>query len=180
MRKWVGLAALSLAVATGGAIAKDQKKPSQKAAAAAPMFDDLIACRTATDDAARLACYDRTVSVVQAAYAGRQLVVLDQEGVRRAKRSIFGFSIPRFKLFGGSGADEPEVLEIEGKLTAVRALPYDHYSFALDDGSVWQTTDPEPYETPKVGQMLKIRAGAVGSYFARYASGRGTKVKRVR
>src|SRR5437773_11749766 len=69
----------------------------------------LIGCRSITDSAQRLACYDRQAEAVSKALASKELVVIDKARANAAKRSLFGFSIPDFGgLFGGGGDEVTE------------------------------------------------------------------------
>lgn len=145
-----------------------------------PVFDNLLACRGIGDAAARVACYDTAVAALQEARDKKEVVVLDREGVKQAKRSIFGFSLPKLKLFGGSDKDEPEVTEITSTLSEVKPASYGLYFYALEDGSVWQTTEPQGASEPRRGQSITIKAGMLGSYISHVGKDRGVKVKRIR
>ena len=108
-----------------------------------------------------------------------RIVVLDRGDVQRAKRSLFGFSLPRIRLFGGSDADEPEVQEIESTLTGARSAGGNRWDLTLADNTRWQTTDASSTFFPRQGQSVKIEAGMLGSYSAKIGSGRAVKVKRI-
>ena len=82
----------------------------------------LIACRSITDSAQRLACYDRQAAAVEKGIATKELVVIDKARATQAKRSLFGFSIPNFGgLFGGA---EDEVKEISSTVVALNGGLY--------------------------------------------------------
>jgi hypothetical protein len=108
----------------------------------------------------------------------RQIVVLDREGVRQAKRSVFGFSLPRIKLFGG-GDDEPEVSEITDDIASARDIGHGKWLLRLKDGTVWQTTEAQLGFDAKAGEQIRIQSGALGSYRASVNKGRVVRVKRV-
>lgn len=142
------------------------------------VIDDLIACRNVTDSGARLACLDRATAAIAGAREQRQIVVLDREGVRQAKRSVFGFSMPRIKLFGG-GDDEPEVSEITDHVASARDIGHGKWLLRLKDGTVWQTTEAQLGFDAKVGEPIHIQSGTLGSYRASVNKGRVVRVKRV-
>lgn len=142
------------------------------------VIDDLIACRGIADSGARLACLDRATAVIAGARERRQIVVLDREGVRQAKRSVFGFSMPRIKLFGG-GDDEPEVTEITDHITSARDIGHDKWLLRLKGGTTWQTTESQLGFMVKAGEPIRIEAGLLGSYKASVNKGRSIRVKRV-
>jgi hypothetical protein len=141
--------------------------------------DQLLNCRSITEAQARLACFDANAATFAAAREANQIVVLDREEVRQAKRSLFGFSLPRIRLFGGDESNEPEVREIESTLASVQSAGGNRWALTLADNSRWQTTDASSTFFPRNGQDVKIEAGILGSYSAKIGSGRAVKVKRI-
>ena len=115
MSRWwlggAGLAALATPVA------------AQRTGGASPLVDAVVACRTETGEARRLACFDRAAAALGAASGRGELVVLGREDVRRTRRSLFGFNLPDAPLFGGRIKDEP-VREIEAVIKGVRGDGY--------------------------------------------------------
>ena len=171
MRLLFGMLAVSLAATP----AASQDTPGQSSAIA----DGLTACRSITEANARLACFDAAAARFADARDAKEIVVLDRGDVQRAKRSLFGFSLPRIRLFGGSDADEPEVQEIESTLTGARSAGGNRWDLTLADNTRWQTTDANSTFFPRQGQSVKIEAGILGSYSAKIGSGRAVKVKRI-
>ena len=141
--------------------------------------DQLLNCRSITQADARLACFDANAATFAAAREANQIVVLDREEVRQAKRSLFGFSLPRIRLFGGDESNEPEVQEIESTLANVQSAGGNRWTLTLADNTRWQTTDARSTFFPSNGQDVKIEAGILGSYSAKIGSGRAVKVKRI-
>ncbi len=172
---------ISMAIAAPAAA-----KAQQSNGSAAALADALAQCRGQSDDSARLACFDRTAAALLAARDAGDVVMLDREGMRRAKRRVFGFQLPRLGLFGegqndASAKGEPEVKEIESTLTRVANAGNGLFVFVLGDESQWQTTETRSGLFPKAGQPIKIEAGILGSYIARLNnSNRAVKVKRIR
>jgi len=145
-----------------------------------PSFQHLIDCRALKDDAARLACYDRAAASLDDAVAKKEVVIVDKQQMREARRGLFGLSLPSFHLFGRNdeqGTDE--VMQIEGKI--VSASPdVDGWRIKLDDGSVWTQTDGKPtFKNPRPGVSVVVRRGALGSYILRVDNAPGVKVRRV-
>lgn len=143
------------------------------------VVDELLACRNIASDSERLACFDRTATALTAAKEKREIVVVDREGMRRAKRGLFGFSLPKLKLFGDGKDDEPEVTQIDGTVTSVQTSRSGLLLLRLSDGSTWQTTEARMNFRVKDGDDVTITAGILGSYSIRAPSGRSVKVKRV-
>ncbi|HEX7783522.1 MAG TPA: hypothetical protein VF509_12010 [Sphingobium sp.] len=144
----------------------------------------LLDCRAVTDPAARLACYDEQVAAIESATARDEVVVMDKEDVRKTRRSLFGFTMPKLPFLGGGdkddgGKDESQVNEIEDVIKNLKALPYGIWVFTLEDGSQWQTSDPMPYGTPKPGHKIMIKRAALSAYKASVNGWAPVKVKRV-
>lgn len=146
------------------------------------LVNALAHCRTIANATQRLSCLDAAAGAILAARDRREVVVIDREGVREAKRSVFGFSLPRIRLFG-RGADaedvEPEVTSIESKVTAVALVQRTFWSFRLADGSQWQATETFRFP-PNVGDQARVEAGILGSYRASFGGRSAGKVKRIR
>ena len=138
----------------------------------------LIACRSITDAAQRLACYDRQAAVVEKGIATREIVVIDKARATAAKRSLFGFSIPDFGgLFGGGDND---VKEIASTITKVSQDPYGAWIVTLADGSTWyQQDDSQLGLPPEKGNKVVVHRGSFGAFFLRVGVQPGIKVKRI-
>lgn len=142
-------------VAAALALAADPAPP-------VPAADAIENCRTVEGDAARLACYDRAAADFSTARAKKDLVVMDRASVRRTKRSLFGFSLPSFNIFGSDDDDADAVKELNAKIQSAAPFGYGYYTLTLDDGTEWQTTDRSPAFTPRRGDAIKIKHGAFG------------------
>ena len=139
----------------------------------------VLACRALSDSAARLACFDREAGAMQNAIANRDLVAVDRENVRKARRSLFGFSVPDFGIFGKDG-DKEEITQVEGVLAGVGGNGDGGFTFRLEDGSRWIQTDSKPFAIqPKRGDKVVIKRGALGSYMLRVGRQPGVKVQRI-
>jgi hypothetical protein len=154
--------------------------PAQTAATASPgVLNEVLSCRTVTEAAARLACFDRSVSALGAAQSKGELVTLDRQEVRKTRRSLFGLTLPSLRILGDEDESE-EGKEIETKI--VRAAPGSDgkWIFQLAEGGRWAQTDTRKFIVdPKAGQTIKIRRAALGSYTANVNDQRGIKVKRL-
>lgn len=145
------------------------------------LIDAVESCRAIPDNAARLACFDRTTSAIADARARRELLITDRAQVRKARRSLFGFTIPSFKLFGGSDADdeaEEAIKQVDGKVAAVAAVGFRQMSLTLEDGTTWQTIEFARSFQPRIGDSITIKRTAFG-YTAKSGYGQ-TGVRRVK
>ncbi len=152
---------------------------AQAASATAPrLIDDLAACRAITAPDARLACFDRTAAAVVEARNDKAIVVLDRGEVQKAKKSLFGFSLPSIKLFG-DGKDDAQLKQLVGTMQTSMSLPGGLIRFTLEDGGQWETTE-QVMMAPHRGDVVTIKAGSLGSYIATAPGRRSAKVRRVR
>jgi hypothetical protein len=163
---------LSLA---GPVQAKDKDEEPKRAAQVQKLYD----CRAIADNAARLACFDANVAALQTAEANREVTIADKETVKKTRRGLFGFSLPRIGLFGGG--EEEEVKEIEAIVKSASIDRSGKYRIVMEDGAVWQQIDTMrlPRE-PKAGQTVKIKVASMGSYFASVNGQRAIRMKRDR
>ena len=160
----------------GPSLAQDKASVSETPPAS---VSEMMACRAMTDDAARLACYDRAVGNLQQAVASREVVIVNSADVRKARRSLFGFTLPKLSIFGDKD-DTPEVKEIRTKITSVRSLGYGKWEIRLEDGARWETTERlRMGEVPEVGDAIRISKGALGNYFLSVAGGSSVRARRV-
>lgn len=137
----------------------------------------LIACRAVADAQARLACFDQQSAAFAQAVEAKNLVVVDKEKARVAKRSLFGFSVPNFGgIFGG---DDDEVTEIEGTIEATGRNADGGWIIYLADGSAWSQTDDWPGLDPRRGKKVIIKRAALGSFRLMIPGQNGIKVKRI-
>lgn len=169
-----------LGVATVAAAASHDIPALQGAKA----FDQVLACKTIADPAQRLACYDQNVGALADAKAKKDIVVVDRQEVREAKRSLFGFTLPNLRIFGDSdggkskSADEPEETEITAAVRSARQDGDGNWIIVLDDGAVWHQTAGDIALAPKSGMQVTIRRAALGSYFLRVGKQPGVKARR--
>ena len=153
-----------------------QQKPAERPTA----FKKLVDCRRIADAPGRLACFDREVAAIDAAEAGQELVVLDKAQISRARRGLFGLSLPNVGIFGGSDADQ-ETGAIETTIKRAWQVADGKWGFELADGAQWMQTDSRDLSSdPKPGQEIKIRSAALGSYLANINKQTAIRVRRIR
>jgi isocitrate lyase len=144
----------------------------------------IAACRAVAVDQ-RLACYEQTTATLIAARDAREIRIVDREAVKRAKRSLFGFSLPNLNLFG-TGKEDPraesdtDVKQITGTITVVQRTSAGMWVFSLAEGGVWQSISDSLTFEPRKGDKITIKAGLLGRYTAKVGDDRAVDVKRVR
>lgn len=140
-------------------------------------------CRTIADPAARLACYDKGVDALVAATASGETVVVERTEVRKARKGLFGFTLPKIGFLSGR-EDSPEDVEDARRLATTvvssRALPYGKWRFTIEGGGIWETVEVSSgFDDPKPGAAVVIEKGALGAYYAKVGKGRRVQAKRV-
>lgn len=160
------------------------RTPSPSTQSKAKAFDDVVSCRSITDNAQRLACYDQSVASLQDAAAKHDIVVVDREQVRETRRSLFGFTLPSFGIFGGGDKagkqadDQDDIKEITATVRGARQDGQGNWIVTLDDGAVWHQMDGVLAFDPKAGSQVTIKRAALGSYFLKVGKQPGVKARR--
>lgn len=170
-----GILAVAAVVALAApAVAQDKK-------AAPSLVDALAACLDIRDDPARLACTDVAARKLVEASQRKEVVILDREEVKTTRRSLFGFQLPRIGLFGRDGPDKGEEIDkLDAKIVSVGPREYGKYSLQIEGGARWTTTEAWGNSAPpRVGDVLSIRRGTLGSYFVRIGKGAGVRAMRT-
>jgi hypothetical protein len=161
--------------ATTPAIAKDDKLTQSRP----PVFEELVNCRTVVDPTARLACYDAKVAAIDEAEKKDELVLADKNAMKEARKGLFGFSIPKLKIFGNDGKED-EKFELVAKIDSAYQASYGKWTIVLDDGARWVQIDTQVLrKNPVRGMEIKIRAASMGSYFANIDGARAIRMRRV-
>ena len=157
--------------------ASAQKTPRR----VSPLVNALEQCRQIADPAQRLACYDRAAPALVDASRSGAVTVVDRGQLREARRSLFGFSMPKLPFFAGdeSAADTPN--ELQTTVKSARSLGNGKYRIVLtENDAVWETTEESMgFREPRAGQKISIKRGPLGSYFLRVEGGRSVKGRRV-
>lgn len=168
------LAAFALAAPSVG-LAKDVAPDK------AAVLKSLLDCKTKTDPAVRLACYDAAATQFETATAQGDVVVVDREQIRTIKRQSFGLSLPSFAIFSGGARTEDIDTRIELLLDRTQPGEDGHLQFIFEDGAVWRQFDGgEIFPRPRKGMKAVISKGAVGGFFLSLEGKPGFKVQRLR
>jgi hypothetical protein len=144
-------------------------------------IDALTSCRTVADSQERLACYDRATDTIIAARTRKDLIVMDKAEVRETRKGLFGFSLPKVRIFGkDDDTAEADLSDVTLKITSVRDIGFGKWRFAVENGGVWETTEAHPrFKDPKVGESVLIEKGALNGYFAKIGKGHRVSAKRI-
>ncbi len=140
-------------------------------------------CRNVASDAARLSCYDQAVAALDNAVSHHDLTVIDKEDVHRARRSLFGLTMPNLTVFGiGNKQDEahtPDLVMLDTTVRTVRLVSYGKWDMETEEHAVWRNVDLLD-SAPKAGEKMHLKKGVLGSYFLKLGSDRPVKAERIR
>lgn len=146
---------------------------------ASPIVDALVKCRAESDDTKRLACFDKAAGTLAKATEEGSIAVVTREDVRKTRRSLFGFTLPKLPFFSGDDSGKEEMPEeIETSVKSARAARDGNFTVVMADDAVWRTTEPLR-KMPKPGDKVKIKKAALGSYFLSVGGLRGVRAMRV-
>ncbi|HEY5072426.1 MAG TPA: hypothetical protein VII63_10385 [Caulobacteraceae bacterium] len=131
----------------------------------APAVQAVMECARISDPGQRLTCFDAAVAAMTKAEAAGDLVTIDREQRRAARRQAFGLALPSL-AFLDRGERPEEVNRITGKVAAVARTPEGKWVITLEGGAVWrQIDDNELTHDPHAGSEVRIRRAALGSFF---------------
>ena len=179
MNRWVVKAACAVLLSGTGLV-------FSLAQAAQSTSDALVACAKETDDARRLRCFDAVVADLRSAPAAPAASVAATASAPppAASPPTPAASVSREDKFGARGdldrERREELKEITAKVTEVGARPHGELVVTLDNGQVWAERTVNAKIKVKVGDTVKIEAGALGSFLLIAPNGRSSKVSRVR
>jgi hypothetical protein len=171
---------LALVIAAGAAAPLAAQAPARAPDRAAALRS-LTDCRAVAEAAARLACFDAAVARLDAAERAGEVVVLDRDQVRTAKREAFGFSIPSFDLFDRDQRQrEEEVDRVESPVASAVRDGVGKWVVNLQNGQTWRQTDSRALPRVRRGDKVELRRGALGSFFMRVGGQPGVRAERAR
>lgn len=143
----------------------------------------LLDCRSITDGAERLSCFDRSAKTLSAAVADRDLIVTDRQ--QRAALAKQDFGRPAGAA-SGSRADvrapgRPELpARIDATIAKASRLPTGRWLIVLDNGARWQQADDRILaRDPRAGMTISVTRAALGSYLGKVDGQVGIRLRRV-
>lgn len=162
---------------------------------------DPKSCASINDDTARLACYDAAVgrSPRPAAATSATTTAAPAKPVQRAAPvaaapattaaaaaakdpvADFGLSesakVARDPVKSAEAAKAPQ--SVTAKVISVRFRKFGEFVVTLDNGQVWEQTEPMPSAIVKVGDEVTVKKALFGSFTLVTAGRIGTKVRRI-
>lgn len=158
---------------------------AQNAPQTPEVLAQLYKCKTVSDDAARLACFDAGVGRVEQAEVNGELLAIDRQAAQEIKRESFGFnipSLPRLSLpsFGGDDDEQQDVTVLA--IERVKTNRSGEFVFYTKNGQIWEEINRTSMRARPKGDdmMLHIRKAAMGSFLAQVnGKGAGMRVRRT-
>ncbi|HVM21896.1 MAG TPA: hypothetical protein VM308_01150 [Sphingomicrobium sp.] len=149
--------------------------------AKSPLVTAIERCRAMTDPVQRLACYDASAGAFLSAAESGAVSVVDRAELRKARRSLFGFTMPKLPFFAGDSSATEESNQLDSTIKSVRALNNGYYRLTIAEGdAIWETTEANiSFSPPRPGQKITILRGPLGSYFLRIDGQVGVRGRRV-
>jgi hypothetical protein len=139
----------------------------------------LLACRSISDPAARLACFDRETAPLETVPSAPTAPEHPQAAV--SPQDEFGVSGSAIAAKAETNGAHPEKLsKIESKVVGLSLTASGRTVFTLENAQVWRQLGSDGDVLAKLGDSATITRGALGSYWLSLKSGRGCKVTRIR
>lgn len=169
------------ALILAGPAMASSKTPPKASAPAYPLIAALESCQKISGAAERLGCFDRASAALTTAARGGDLVVVNRGEVRAARRSLFGFAMPKVPFFSNDSSADEASETLDTTIKSARAIGYGRYRFVVADGDAeWETTESfANFREPRSGGKVQIKRGALGGYLIKVDGQRGVKGKRV-
>ena len=166
---------VALAVCAAPAAAKERALPNS------PLVAALANCQKIADGPARLACYDKAAAAIVTASNSGDIRVVDRESVRKARRSLFGFSLPSIPFFDSGDEKDAPPAKLDSTIVSFSSIGNGFYRFTIaDEKAVWESTEAANVRDAKSGEPVTISRSKIGSYWAKIGNRRELRVRRIR
>ncbi|MEE4155574.1 MAG: hypothetical protein V2I27_15550 [Erythrobacter sp.] len=144
-----------------------------------PIVAKLETCTTLTDDAERLACFDREVGALVGATSTGEVKVVDAEAIKEARRGLFGFRLPKIGLFGEGDEEEIEILQ--STVTRVRQVAPNEWHFWIAEGDAqWRIKNGRMgFRPPEVNDEVEFKPASMGTYWIKINGRTGVRGERI-
>ena len=170
---WAALAVLSCALHSTVALTQDSSDPME-------------ICSRISGSTARLACFDDEMRRRHAAahlnhVAPAAIAPTPSPPSAVVPSTAASLTTARTQTSDGSAGPDrhpPEPMVVT--LTRLTQRPGHQYSFELDNGQVWESTDAEGDLFLGPHESVTIRAGVMGAFFLKTQSGLSIRVHRLR
>lgn len=143
------------------------------------LLSEISRCRAITPAAERLACFDQAAGALDAAEQQGDVVVVDREQIREARRQLFGFEMPALPSMFSRDESEVKIDSVETTLVSAGQGLDGKWLFRLADGSEWRQIDSMPVRFQnRADTDVRVRRAALGSYQLTAGRSRAVRVRR--
>lgn len=177
----VALGSFLLGLSGQSALAQDTAEATGRLASS-PLVSKLETCTTITDDAERLACFDREVGALVGAANQGAVRVVDKEEITEARRKLFGYSVPDAGIFKADNKEEEEAARrLTSKITKVRQVSDKEWYIWIEEGNAqWRLrNDSIRFRAPEVGDTVEFQPATMGTYWIKVNGRKGVRGNRI-
>ena len=179
------MAQRAIFLAAGGFAASFAAAPAAAQVDRNAVLNVLVECAKIDDPTARLACYDNNIrnagGVVRSTVPG-QVRVQGGGAPVAANEGPAGFGRENIRTNERFTGPAGQLQSIRPKVTAVTPREPGKYLVTLEDGAQWVFAQSvrDDYRVPRVGSILEIERGAMGSFLMRFDGQGPVQVIRVK
>lgn len=174
MKTWMKPLAVAALVAPSIALAAEPPK-----AATPAVLKSLFDCSAIATDGERLACYDAAVRAMNTAEKTGEVIIVDRQQARAARRQAFGLDLSALSILDRS-EEKTEVDRVMGEVVSARQGGDGRWTVVLADGAVWKQIDDQTLgKDPRKGSKVEIRKASMGSYFMNLDGQRAVRARRA-
>lgn len=147
-----------------------------------PLVDKLATCTSITDDTERLACFDKEVGAFVGAANEGDVKVVEKEEINKARKKLFGYSVPDAGIFKAKTKEEKEAnRRLTSTITKVRQMSSKEWHIWIEEGNArWRMKNTSiRFRAPKVGDTVEFKPASMGTYWIRVNGRKGVRGNRV-
>ncbi len=177
---------LARAATTGGlallALSAPLAAQDEEDLASSPLVTKLESCTTITDDAERLACFDREVGALVGAANEGDVKVVEKDEINKARKKLFGYSVPDAGIFKADSKEEKEANNrLTSTITKVRQVSSKEWHIWIEEGNArWRLKNNSiRFRAPKVGDSVEFKPATMGTYWIRVNGRKGVRGNRI-
>ena len=147
-----------------------------------PLVGKLATCTAITDDAERLACFDKEVGAFVGAANEGDVKVVEREEINKARKKLFGYSVPDAGIFKANSKEEKEQAKrLTSTITKVRQVSSKEWHIWIEEGDArWRLKNNSiRFKAPKVGDTVEFKPATMGTYWIRVNGRKGVRGQRI-
>lgn len=139
-----------------------------------------LACRAVHEAPLRLACFDDKMRILEQSIVSNDVYVVSRAEASRARKSLFGLTLPHFNLFNGEQGTADGDQQIESTVESASQSFDGNWLVVLALGSKWQQTDGEQFGlSPRKGDKVIVKRAALGGFKMSIDGHPSVKVRRI-